>query len=112
MSESLGLLYATHFPFRQYETARGARKSPIHDRLVAAGACHGEAFGWERPNWYAPDGVEARYEYSYGRQNWFEHSAAEHRAVRENVALFVQSSFATFRGVGDEALAGIERVSA
>jgi len=112
VSESLGLLYATHFPFRQYETARGARKSAIHDRLVAAGACHGEAFGWERPNWYAPEGVEASYEYSYGRQNWFEHSAAEHRAVRENVALFDQSSFAKFRLEGPDALAVINHVSA
>jgi 4-methylaminobutanoate oxidase (formaldehyde-forming) len=103
VSESLGLLYATHFPFRQYETGRGVRKSAIHDRLVAAGACHGEAFGWERPNWYAPAGVEPVYEYSYGRQNWFEHSAAEHRAVREGVALFDQSSFAKFRLEGRDA---------
>ncbi|MDH4072679.1 MAG: FAD-dependent oxidoreductase [Gammaproteobacteria bacterium] len=104
VSESLGLLYATHFPYRQYDTARGIRKSAIHDRLVAAGACHGEAFGWERPNWYAPEGVEPRYEYSYGRQNWFEHSAAEHRAVRDGVALFDQSSFAKFRLEGRDAL--------
>jgi len=103
VSESLGLLYATHYPFRQYETSRGVRKSAIHDRLVAAGACHGEAFGWERPNWYAPAGVEPVYEYSYGRQNWFEHSAAEHRAVREGVALFDQSSFAKFRLEGRDA---------
>ncbi|MDA8620073.1 FAD-dependent oxidoreductase [Luminiphilus sp.] len=103
VSESLGLLYATHFPFRQYETGRGVRKSAIHDRLVAAGACHGEAFGWERPNWYAPKGVEPVYEYSYNRQNWFEHSAAEHRAVREGVALFDQSSFAKFRLEGRDA---------
>ena len=112
VSESLGLLYATHFPFRQYETSRGVRKSAIHDRLVAAGACHGEAFGWERPNWYAPAGVEAKYEYSYGRQNWFEHSAAEHRAVRENVALFDQSSFSKFRLEGRDALAVLNRVCA
>ncbi|MDH3440275.1 MAG: FAD-dependent oxidoreductase [Gammaproteobacteria bacterium] len=112
VSESLGLLYATHFPFRQFETARGARKSAIHDRLVAAGACHGEAFGWERPNWYAPEGVKPEYEYSYGRQNWFEHSAAEHQAVRENVALFDQSSFAKFRLEGADALAVINNVSA
>ncbi|MDP9064389.1 MAG: FAD-dependent oxidoreductase, partial [Pseudomonadota bacterium] len=72
VSESLGLLYATHWPFRQYATARGIRKSAVHDRLVLAGACFGEAFGWERANWYAPAGVEPRYEYSYGRQNWFE----------------------------------------
>ena len=45
VSESLGLLYATHYPFRQYETGRGVRKSAIHDRLAAIGACHGEAFG-------------------------------------------------------------------
>jgi len=104
VSESLGLLYATHWPFRQYETARGVRKSALYDRLVASGACHGEAFGWERPNWYAPEGVTPRYEYSYGRQNWFEHSAAEHQAVRENVALFDQSSFAKFRLEGPDAV--------
>jgi glycine cleavage system T protein len=112
VSESLGLLYATHWPFRQYETARGVRKAAIHDRLVAAGACHGEAFGWERPNWYAPKGVEAKYEYSYGRQNWFEHSATEHRAVREGVALFDQSSFAKFRLEGRDAVSVLNNVCA
>ena len=112
VSESLGLLYATHFPFRQYETARGVRKSPIHDRLVDAGACHGEAFGWERPNWYAPKGVEPRYEYSYGRQNWFEYSATEHRAVREKVGLFDQSSFAKFTLHGRDAVQVLNRVCA
>ena len=112
VSESLGLLYATHFPFRQYETARGVRKSAIHDRLVARGACHGEAFGWERPNWYAPAGIEPRYEYSYGRQNWFEYSAAEHLAVREHVGLFDQSSFAKFRLEGRDALKVLSPVCA
>ena len=112
VSESLGLLYATHYPYRQYETGRGVRKSAIHDRLAAIGACHGEAFGWERPNWYAPAGVEPEYEYSYGRQNWFEHSAAEHRAVRERVALFDQSSFAKFRLEGRDAVTVLNRVCA
>ena len=101
--ESLGLLYATHWPFRQYESSRGVRKSALHDRLAATGACHGEAFGWERPNWYAPDGVTPRYEYSYGRQNWFDYSAVEHMAVREGVGLFDQSSFAKFRFEGRDA---------
>lgn len=112
VSESLGLLYATHWPFRQYETSRGVRKSAIHDRVTAAGACHGEAFGWERPNWYAPRGVEPRYEYSYGRQNWFEYSAAEHLAVRNNVALFDQSSFAKYRLEGRDAVSVLNRVCA
>jgi 4-methylaminobutanoate oxidase (formaldehyde-forming) len=112
VTESLGLLYATHWPFRQYETARGVRKSALHDRLAAAGACFGEAFGWERPNWYAPAGALARYEYSYGRQNWFEHSAREHRAVREAAGLFDQSSFAKFRLEGSDAVRVLNRVCA
>ena len=112
VGESLGLLYATHYPYRQYETARGVRKAAIHDRLRAAGACHGEAYGWERPNWYAPARVEPVYDYSYGRQNWFEHSAAEHRAVREGVALFDQSSFAKFRFEGRDTLAVLNRTCA
>ncbi len=112
VSESLGLLYATHYPFKQYETARGVRKSAIHDRLAAAGACFGEAFGWERANWYGAPGSSPRYEYSYGRQNWFEASAAECQAVREAVALFDQSSFAKFRLEGRDACQVLNQVCA
>jgi 4-methylaminobutanoate oxidase (formaldehyde-forming) len=112
VSESLGLLYATHWPFRQYETARGVRKSALHDRLKGAGACFGEAFGWERANWYAPGGTTPAYSYSYGRQNWFEHSAREHRAVRDGVGIFDQSSFAKFRLEGRDALRVLNRVCA
>jgi 4-methylaminobutanoate oxidase (formaldehyde-forming) len=112
VQESLGLLYATHWPFRQYETARGARKSTLHDRLAAAGACFGEAFGWERANWYGAPGTRPRYEYSYGRQNWFEPSAREHRAVRDAVGLFDQSSFAKFRLEGIDALRVLNRICA
>src|ERR1700719_1008168 len=112
VAESLGLLYATHWPFRQYETASGVRKSTLHYRLAAAGACFGEAFGWERANWYAPAEVAPRYEYSYGRQNWFEHSAQEHRGVRSAVDLFDQSSFAKFRLEGADAERVLNRVCA
>jgi 4-methylaminobutanoate oxidase (formaldehyde-forming) len=112
VSESLGLLYATHWPFKQYETARGVRKSALYDRLKAAGACHGEAFGWERPNWYAAPGSEPKYEYSYGRQNWFDATAAECKAVRETVGLFDQSSFAKFRLEGRDAMRVLNRVCA
>ena len=112
VTESLGLLYATHYPFKQYETARGARRSAIHDRLVAAGACHGEAFGWERPNWYGAPGSAPKYEYSYGRQNWFGAMVEECRAVREGVGLFDQSSFAKFRLEGRDACAVLNRICA
>jgi 4-methylaminobutanoate oxidase (formaldehyde-forming) len=111
-TETLGLLYDMHWPFRQVETARGVRKSALHDRLAAGGACFGEVAGYERANWFAPPGVAARYEYSYGRQNWFEHSAAEHRAAREAVALFDQSSFAKFLVQGADAPAVLSRICA
>ncbi len=110
--EGLGLLYAMHWPFRQFESARLARTSPLHDRLKTKGACFGEAGGWERANWFAPEGVEAKYEYSYGRQNWFEHSGHEHMAIRENVGLLDQTSFAKFLLQGRDAEAVINKVSA
>lgn len=112
VGESLGLLYAMHWPHRQYETGRGVRRSPFYDRLVGAGAVHGSAFGWERPNWFAPDGVEPRYTYSYGRANWFGHAGEEHRAVREDVAMFDQTSFAKFRLSGADAMPQLNRICA
>ncbi len=112
VTESLGLLYATHYPFKQYATARGVRRSAIHDRVAAAGACHGEAYGWERPNWYGEPGTTPQYAYSYGRQNWFDNCAAECRAVREAVGLFDQSSFAKFRLEGRDAMRVLNRVCA
>ena len=112
VSESLGLLYATHYPFKQYETARGVRRSALHDRLAAQGACFGEAFGWERANWYGEPGTSPKYEYSYGRQNWFGDTAAECQAVREAVGLFDQSSFAKFRLEGRDALSVLSQVCA
>ena len=112
VSECLGLLYAVHWPFYQYQTARGARKSPLHDRLLAAGACFGEAAGWERANWYSSGETSPSYEYSYRRQNWFQQSAEEHRAVREGVGLFDQTSFAKFQMAGRDAVSVLNGVSA
>ena len=110
--ETLGLLYDMHWPFRQPATARGVRQSILHDRLKAQGACFGETAGWERANWFAPAGVKAEYEYSYGRQNWFEHSAAEHLAVRNGVGVFDQSSFAKFLVQGPDAESVLNHISA
>jgi 4-methylaminobutanoate oxidase (formaldehyde-forming) len=109
--ETLGLLYAMHWPYYQYTTARGARRTPLHDRLIAAGACMGETAGWERPNWYAAPGSTPVYEYSYGRQNWFEACRAECLAVRDQVALFDQTCFAKFLVQGRGACALLNRLS-
>lgn len=110
--EGLGLLYAMHWPFRQVESARGVRKSALHDRLTAAGACFGETAGWERANWFAPKGVKPEYEYTYGKQNWFPHSGAEHKACREGVVMFDQSSFAKILVQGRDAERVLNRISA
>jgi 4-methylaminobutanoate oxidase (formaldehyde-forming) len=108
--ESLGQLYAMHWPFRQPRTARDVRRSPLHERLARAGACFGETAGWERANWYAEPGQEPAYVYSYGPQNWFERAGQEHRAAREAVALFDLSSFTKVEVAGPEALDVVQRL--
>lgn len=101
--ETLGLLYADHFPYRQKATARGIRRSPFHAQLIDQGAVMGELAGWERANWYANDGEAREYQYSWKRQNWFANSAAEHRAIRENVGMYDMSSFGKIRVEGPDA---------
>ena len=112
VSEALGLLYAMHWPYRQFQTARGERQSPVHDALAEAGACFGEVAGWERANWFAPPGETPAYEYSYGRQNWFGASAAEHMRVRGAVGVFDLTSFGKILVEGPEAEALLQWVSA
>ncbi|MEX0306194.1 MAG: FAD-dependent oxidoreductase [Ruegeria sp.] len=101
--ETLGLLYADHYPYRQKATARGVRRTPFHHHLLENGAVMGELAGWERANWFADEGQEREYQYSWKRQNWFENSAAEHRAVRENVGMYDMSSFGKIRVEGPDA---------
>lgn len=110
--EALGLLYDMHWPFRQYESARGVRRSALHRHLTDRNACFGEVAGWERANWFAPEGIVPEYKYSYGRQNWFGYSAAEHAATREGVSLFDQSSFGKFLLQGPDAEKVLNRICA
>jgi len=84
--ELLGWQYIS-WPNLQAETARNVRRSAMHDRMAVAGAYFGQSVGWEYPDWFAPEGVEPRVEYSWGRQNWFEYAAEEHKAAREDVIL-------------------------
>ena len=110
VSETLGLLYADHFPYRQPATARGVRRSPLHAHLARRGAVFGEVAGWERANWFARDGEAREYRYGWGRQNWFENQRAEHLAVREGVGLFDLSSFGKIRVEGRDACALLQRL--
>jgi 4-methylaminobutanoate oxidase (formaldehyde-forming) len=109
--ETLGLLYADHYPYRQKATARGVRRTPFHAHLEAQGAVFGEIGGWERANWFANEGQEREYRYSWGRQNWFANQAAEHRSVRENIGMYDMSSFGKIRVEGRDAEAFMNHVS-
>ena len=110
--EGLGLLYGMHWPYRQYDTARGVRRSPLHDRLASHGAAFGEAGGWERPDFYGDPGSTPVYDYSFDRPSWFERNAREHLAARNDVALFDQTSFAKLLIQGRDSLKGLEYVCA
>jgi 4-methylaminobutanoate oxidase (formaldehyde-forming) len=86
--ETLGWQYELIYPNTAMKTARNLRKTAIHKQLAEAGAFFTEGMGWEIPDWYAPPGVEAKVEeYHWGRQNWFEYLAEEHKACREDVIL-------------------------
>lgn len=111
VSETLGLLYADHFPYRQMATSRGVRRSPIHDHLKARGAVFGEVAGWERANWFANEGQEREYRYSWKRQNWFDNQRVEHMAVRERAGLFDMTSFGKIRIEGRDACAFLNRIA-
>jgi 4-methylaminobutanoate oxidase (formaldehyde-forming) len=100
------------WPNLQPETARNVRKSAIHDRLAEAGAYFGQSVGWEYPDWFAPQGVEAKVEYSWGRQNWFEYVAAEHKACREDVILMDLTHMSKFLVQGREAEKYLNRICA
>ena len=110
VSETLGLLYADHFPYRQKETARGIRRSPFHHQLEQHGAVFGETAGWERPNWFAKDGQEREYQYSWKRQNWFQNGSEEHNAIRTGVGMYDMSSFGKIRAEGPDAAAVLNRI--
>ena len=108
--EAVGNLYADHWPFKQPVTSRNVRRTPFHDRLADRGACFGVVAGWERANWFAPEGVSPEYDYSWGRQNWFEYSAAEHMAIRENVGVYDLSSMAKLLVQGRDACRILQQV--
>jgi heterotetrameric sarcosine oxidase gamma subunit len=111
-TETLGLLFDMHWPYRQFATARDIRRSPFHDRLKAMGACMTEAAGWERPGFFGTPGTTPQIEYSYGRQNWFDACGEECRNTAENVTLFDHSCFVKYHVEGRDAVRVLNRVCA
>jgi glycine cleavage system aminomethyltransferase T/glycine/D-amino acid oxidase-like deaminating enzyme len=111
--ESLGMVYAAHYPGKSMQTARNAKLSPLHERLAARGAYFRDVSGWEGPDWYAPPGVEPKIEkLSWGRQNWWPYWEAEHRAAREGVILMDMSFMSKFLVQGRDAGRELNQLSA
>ncbi len=110
--EAYGKHYTIAFPHEEYESGRPRLVSPLYERLKTSGAVFGSKLGWERPNWFAPVGVEPKDVYSMGRQNWFEPVGDEHRHVREAVGVFDQSSFSKYELSGPDALKALDWICA
>jgi glycine cleavage system aminomethyltransferase T/glycine/D-amino acid oxidase-like deaminating enzyme len=110
--EMLGWQYAEGWPNLHFTSARGLKKSALHERLAKAGAYFGESDGWEYADWYAPPGIEPVVEYSWRRQNWFEYNAAEHKAAREGVILMDLTPMSKFLIQGRDAAMVLNQVSA
>jgi glycine cleavage system aminomethyltransferase T/glycine/D-amino acid oxidase-like deaminating enzyme len=112
-AESLGMVYRTHYPTQSLQSARGAKRSPFHDRLAAAGAYFKEVSGWESPDWYGEPGTTPQAgPLSWGRQEWFSRWEAEHRAAREGVIVMDMSFMGRFLVQGRDAGACLNRISA
>jgi glycine cleavage system T protein len=101
--EAVGVLYHHHYPNRQRTSARPVICSPIHDRLTANGAAFSQNAGWERADWFAPQGVEPVHRYTWGKPNWFEYQGEEHMAVRDGVGLYDLTSMGKFLVQGRDA---------
>jgi sarcosine dehydrogenase len=110
--EAYGKHYTIGYPHEEYLSGRPRIVSPLYERLKAQRAVFGSKLGWERPNWFAPVGVEPKDVYAMGRQNWFGLVGEEHRHVREKVGIFDQSSFAKFEVTGPDALKALNFICA
>ena len=105
--ESLGMVYQCHYPFRSMQTARGAKRSPLHDRLAALGAQFRDVSGWEGVDWYGPEQGAL----TWRKPEWFGQWAKEHRAAREGVILMDMSFMAKFLVQGRDAGKALDALS-
>ncbi len=111
-TETLGALFDMHWPMKQFETARGIRRSPFHERQTAMGAWMTEAAGWERPGFFGTAGTRPEIAYSYGRPSWFGSVAAECQNTAASVTLFDHSCFIKYLVAGADACTALNRICA
>ena len=110
VTETLGNLYAMHWPYKQYKTSRNIKLLPFHRDLKNKGACFGQVSSFEKPMWYSLNEKTAKYKYSYGYQNWFDSADYETTNTRQHVGLFDLSSFAKFEIIGSNSFNDLQRL--
>jgi len=110
ITETLGDLYGMHWPFKQHKTSRNIKLVPYHKNLKEFGACFGVSGGYERPMWFAHNGIKPEYEYSYGYQNWYSAAKFETKNTTENVGLYDLSPFSKFELKSETAHQELQRI--
>ena len=110
VTETLGDLYGMHWPYKQHNTSRNQRLLPYHEELKKEGACFGQSGEYERPMWYALDGVKPEYQYSFNQQNWYPSAEYECKNTTQNVGLFELSPFSKYEIKGEKAYEELQRL--
>jgi len=108
VTESLGNLYAMHWPYKQLKTSRNQKLLPYHENLKLKGACFGQVAAFERPMWFALDDEKPEYKYSYSYQNWYKSAKYETAGARKDVAFFELTPFSKFQIEGESAYSSLQ----
>ena len=103
--EAYSHVFIIHYPDEERPAARPLRTAPCYERMKERGAVFGQKFGWERPNFFATDGLPQEDDWSFRRSRWFEANRKEVANTTENVGLLDMTAFAKCRisGPGAEA---------
>ena len=110
VTETLGDLYAMHWPYKQHKTSRDQRLLPYHNELKKSGACFGVSGEYERPMWYSLNGEKPEYQYSFDYQNWYPSVEFETKNTITNVGLYELSPFSKYEIKGETAHSELQRL--
>ncbi len=111
-AENLTLHYAIGYAGRTFDTGRNLRLTPLHRVLEEERAHFVDRSGWERAAWFRPANRQVEPDLSFGRPQWFDCVAEEHRAVRQEVGIIDQSTFGKLLVQGRDAESFLQRVCA
>lgn len=98
--EAYANVFVIHYPDEERPAARPLRTAPCYQRMQALGAVFGQKSGWERPNWFATEGMVQEDDWSFRRSKWFAAVGREVENVTQNVGLLDMTSFAKCRVSG------------